>query len=1066
MADEPYLPQLVVRRQHTPDFVARQFDVWERRGRGWQVFDYPVELEPSFQADSVRGLSQQAVRDDARRPTLVGSIIERMRRRAPVQAQKTPATSSSKQDITLPARASETDEPVCEMQLYLPAKLKVSAEVAEQLLLSLCYATRPLSFEVIGVHESIYVQYTCHNRDREQVLHQLKSHFPEAVIGEEQWLLEKSWAEQPNCSTVIADFGLAHSFVLPLQTSSSLEADPLVAITGALAALAPDEVGCLQVIFQAAQNPWAERVARLLAGADAKAIFARLPEMAAMVKRKISRPLFAAVIRVAAQSQAEARAWHIVKAIGGGLAQFANPLGNSFIPLSNDGYAHTDHKQALLKRQTFRSGMLLNSEELVSLVHPPSAAVRVGQLKRVGQKTKAAPAITRGHSLILGENQHGGVTQQITLSAEQRTRHLYTIGSSGTGKSTLLLSCIIQDIEQGNGVAVCDPHGDLIDQILARIPEARFDDVVLFDPSDEEYPIGFNMLSAHSELEKTLLASDLVGVFRRLSTSWGDQMNSVLSNAILAFLESECGGTLSDMRRFLVEQNFRYQFLETVRDPDVVYYWLKEFPLLTGRPQAPLLTRLDTFLRPKPIRYMVAQKENRIDFAKVMNESKIFLAKLSQGAIGEENSYLLGSLLISKFHQMALSRQELSQAARREFWLYIDEFQNFITPSMASILSGARKYRLGLVLAHQELRQLLSKDVEVASAVITNPYTRICFRVGDDDARKLSEGFVYFNAEDLQNLGIGQAICRIERAEYDFNLHTFPLPEVDQHVAEERRVEIQARSRQKYARQRAEIEAELANQHSQISVATAKAEKQRTASMSRRPERLTEVPNASLPSAAITEPEVSTEQPPQIELTTPSEAVIEQGEAKRTVRKRVKATPVETLQSGKGGQQHKYLQHLIKRWGEERGYKSTIEKQIAGGSVDVALEKDGSSVACEISVTTTAEHEVQNIKKCLEAGFNQVIVITSDKKMLGKIKNAAAASLDAQGLSSVQFFLPEDLFMFLEQIAAESEDKEAIIKGYKVKVKLRTPGIEEQKARKEVIAKTVLQAMKRLKENR
>ena len=219
---------------------------------------------------------------------------------------------------------------------------------------------------------------------------------------------------------------------------------------------------------------------------------------------------------------------------------------------------------------------------------------------------------------------------------------------------------------------------------------------MLLDPSDEAYPVGFNILSAHSELERNLLASDLVSVFRRLSTSFGDQMNTVLANAIMAFLESTEGGTLSDLRRFLVEPAFRERVLATVRDPEIVYYWQKEFPLLTGKPQGPILTRLDTFLRPKVIRHMVSQKENRLDFAAIMNGRKILLAKLAQGLIGEENSYLLGTLIVSKLNQMAMSRQNMAAAERKAFYLYIDEFHNFVTPSMAAILAGARKYNLGL----------------------------------------------------------------------------------------------------------------------------------------------------------------------------------------------------------------------------------------------------------------------------------------------------------------------------------------------------------------------------------
>ena len=294
--------------------------------------------------------------------------------------------------------------------------------------------------------------------------------------------------------------------------------------------------------------------------------------------------------------------------------------------------------------------------------------------------------------------------------------------------------------------------------------------MVLVDPSDAEYSIGFNILSAHSELEKNLLASDLVAVFQRLSTTWGDQMNSVLQNAILAFLESDRRGTLADLRRFLIEPAFRNEFLKSVKDSEVVYYWQKSFPHLSGNKSiGSILTRLDTFLAQKPIRHMVSQPENRLDFAHIMDSGKIFLAKLPEGLLGRENSYLLGTLLVSKFQQIAMSRQAQQIAARRDYWIYVDEFANFITPSMAEILTGARKYRIGLTLAHHELHQL-QRNPEVASAVMSHPFTRIVFRVGDDDAKKLAEGFSYFEAKDLRNLETGQAVCRVERSDFDFNL--------------------------------------------------------------------------------------------------------------------------------------------------------------------------------------------------------------------------------------------------------------------------------------------------------
>ena len=287
-------------------------------------------------------------------------------------------------------------------------------------------------------------------------------------------------------------------------------------------------------------------------------------------------------------------------------------------------------------------------------------------------------------------------------------------------------------------------------------------------------------------------------------------MNSVLKNAILAFLESDRRGTLADLQQFLIEKPFRNEFLKSVRDTYVVNYWQKSFPLLSGTKSiGSILTRLDTFLAQKPIRYMVSQPENRLDFADIMDSGKIFLAKLPEGLLGRENSHLLGTLLVSKFQQTAMSRQAQQIAARRDFWLYIDEFANFITPSMAEILSGARKYRIGLTLAHHELHQL-QRNPEVASAVMSHPYTRIVFRVGDDDAKKLAEGFSFFEANDLRNLETGQAVARVERSDYDFNL-SVPLPaEPDKNSAAARRQEVITASRKEYGTSRADIEAMLA----------------------------------------------------------------------------------------------------------------------------------------------------------------------------------------------------------------------------------------------------------------
>ena len=471
-----------------------------------------------------------------------------------------------------------------------------------------------------------------------------------------------------------------------------------------------------------------------------------------------------------------------------------------------------------------------------------------------------------------------------------------------------------------------DPHGDLIDRICGIIPSSRIDDVVLVDPSDAEYSIGFNILSAHSELEKNLLASDLIAVFQRLSSTWGDQMNSVLQNAILAFLESERRGTIADLRRFLIEPSFRNEFLKSVRDLEVVYYWQKSFPHLSGNKSiGSILTRLDTFLAQKPIRHMVSQPENRLDFAQIMDSGKIFLAKLPEGLLGRENSYLLGTLMVSKFQQIAMSRQAQQIAARRDYWIYADEFANFITPSMAEILSGARKYRIGLTLAHHELHQL-QRNPEVASAVLTHPYTRIVFRVGDDDAKKLAEGVSYFESKDLRNLETGQAICRVERSDFDFNL-SVPLPdEPDQDAATARRQEVITSLRKKYGTARADIEAMLAKSRA---TPTPDEPTVKPASV------VTQTPKA----ADIAPPPVVS--PPVIVPEVKSAVVSE------------KKTPSSTADLGKGGEQHKAMQRRIKEAAEALGFRSVIEHQIVGSqeSVDLFLERGDQKIACEISVT-------------------------------------------------------------------------------------------------------------------
>ncbi|MBV9242960.1 MAG: type IV secretory system conjugative DNA transfer family protein, partial [Acidobacteria bacterium] len=557
---------------------------------------------------------------------------------------------------------------------------------------------------------------------------------------------------------------------------------------------------------------------------------------------------------------------------------------------------------------------------------------------------------------------------------------------------TLLLSLIKADIEnREDSVCVVDVHGDLINSVMENVPEDRLQDVMLFDPSDAEYPIGFNVLHANSPLEKTILSSDLVATFRRMATSWGDVMDTVLANGILAFLESTRGGTLADLRRFLVEPDFRRAFLETVTDEAVRYFWDHEFHLIAGKPQASILVRLDSLLRQALVRNVICQKDNQLDFRRLVNDKRIILIKLSHGLIGEENAYLLGTMILSRIYQAALSRQDSTK--RPYCWTYVDEFHHLISPSLESVLSGSRKYNLGLTLAHQEFRQLQSRSQEVASSVLSNCYTRVCFRLGDNDAERFAGGFSSFDAKALQNLGIGEAIARIERADYDFNLSVDAVPPVARQVAKARVDAIRESSRRTYGRPRSEVEDELRTTRT-----NAMSVDKKSAAKPRREAEVIARSNYDL------RMQPGREEPSNVAMEVAGE--------------------------------HAYLQSIIKRIGERYGYRATIEQPVLGGvgKVDVALENDTSRIAVEIANTNTTGYEVQNIQKCLAAQFDRVMVVSTDTSHLKEIRTMAQATLSDAQLLKTSFVEPANIHLFLERLQQQDHGRPISpkVKGYRV----------------------------------
>lgn len=994
----------------------RHFYAWERRGRGWKSYPYPVCLEPPFRP--FRHLSHAAPPvDDGRHHTALSSFLERLSK--PRTAPPVPPPETAEPD---PEPFAE-DGTVVELAVLPPKELAVTPALAHAWLRSLSGLAAPASFELLGSGGQVSVFLSARSADLSLVSSQLQAFFPGVRIEERQDALLDAWEAGEGGVFSAVEFGLAREFMLPLGELESRAPDPLTAVAAALAEARQGEVALVQILFEEVSGPWHESVLRSVMTPSGEPFFADAPEITTLARQKVSAPLFAVAVRAAVRARSEERLWTLLRGLGSALSG-ASGGENELVPLGGGDLA--DLLGDVLFRTTHRPGCLLSLPELAALVHPPGASV--ASIVRETARTKGVPAGIAGSGILLGCNRHQGAEAEVRLPLEARMRHVHVIGSSGTGKSTLLVSMILEDIAAGHGVGIIDPHGDLIDELLGRMPESRADDLILFDPADPEYAVGWNILSAHSEAEKDMLASDLVAAFRRLSTSWGDQMTAVLANAVLAFLESERGGTLSDLRRFLVDPGFRKGFLPTVRDPHARDFWTTEFPMLSGKPQGSILTRLDTLLRSRLVRGVVTASEKPLDFRRVVDDGRIFLAKLSQGAIGEENAALLGSLLVSKLHQVCLLRQDQAERKRRPFLLYLDEFHQLATPSMASLFSGARKYRLGVTVAHQDLYQLRSAVPEVERAVLANAYTRICFNLGDDDARTLAQGFAAFTADDLGNLGIGEAIVRIGRKEHDFNLQTVPVERGDPGALEARRRDIRKRSLARWGARRVEE------------------------ALSPSVPAPSEAPSAGAPPQQVAEPPAM---PRREETAPPQPYESREGTAPQPLAGQTLSVPAESRLPGKGGPEHTYLQELIRRWGVEKGFRAVIEEQIPGSkeSVDIALYRGDLSIACEISVTTPLEHEVGNVRKCLAAGFVAVVAVSLKKARLANLDKLLSASLSPEERARVHLFTTEDLLAWLDGQPAHEEV--GTVRGYKVKVRYKHPEDDRQKRVAEILARSL-----------
>jgi len=340
------------------------------------------------------------------------------------------------------------------------------------------------------------------------------------------------------------------------------------------------------------------------------------------------------------------------------------------------------------------------------------------------------------------------------IKTDDRRRHMYLLGKTGMGKSVVLENMIIQDILAGNGLAVVDPHGDLVEKVIKFVPKNRINDVVYVNPADLNFPVAFNVLENVSEEYRHLVASGLLGVFKKIwADSWGPRLEYVLNNALMALLEYP-GSTLLGVMRLLVDKLFRNKVIDKITDPVVKSFWVQEYSKYPDKFQseaiAPIQNKVGRFLSSSMIRNIVGQVKSTVNLREIMDTRKILFLNLAKGRIGEDNSALLGAMIITKIQLAAMSRVDIPEDERVDFYLYVDEFQNFATESFASILSEARKYRLDLIMAHQYIEQL--GDV-IRSAVFGNVGTLVAFRIGAEDSEFLAKEFgPRFEEVDLVNL--------------------------------------------------------------------------------------------------------------------------------------------------------------------------------------------------------------------------------------------------------------------------------------------------------------------------
>lgn len=661
------------------------------------------------------------------------------------------------------------------LQVATPRDNEIKIDAAEQMFASLhaihhggfwsfLKPQEHISFEIVAKREDIrfYVAVPRHYVDL--VEKQIHGSYPGADVK----VVDEYNIFSENGKVAFAALVPKNSDYLPIRIFRDLPIDPLSSITSNLAKMAEGEGAAIQILIQPAGSKWAglgrsfiSKTKKNEANPE-KANFKIDAKTLESIEQKVSKPGFNTVIRIVVSAATKEAADAHLENLITSFHQFSsdhNHFGKVKHPMRKFFMIDFVYRYfPMVNLPFFKQYGVLNSDELATIYHLPNKTIETPHIFWLNAKRAPAPMQIATSGLYIGISRYRGVDRPIYIGDDDRRRHIYIIGKTGTGKSQLLEEMVIQDIKAGKGLAVIDPHGDLIDGILSRIPAERAEDVIYFDPSDVERPMGLNMLEAYTEEQKHFVVTSIVGLMYKLYDPQktgiiGPRFEHAVRNAMLTVM-SEKGTTFIEVVRILTDSNFVQELLPKVQDPIIRRYWTDQIAQTADFHKSEVLdyivSKFGRFVTNKLMRNIIGQSESSFNFRKVMDEGKILLVNLSKGKLGEENSNFLGLILVPRILIAAMSRQDIPEEKRRDFFLYVDEFQNFATPDFAQILSEARKYRLSLTVANQFIGQM---EEEVKNAVFGNVGTLITFRVGVTDANYLQHEYQpVFNETDLINI--------------------------------------------------------------------------------------------------------------------------------------------------------------------------------------------------------------------------------------------------------------------------------------------------------------------------